>query len=167
VKIVTRISWGARPRRERTAQNPKDVHTIFIHYTESPGGQIRYGQQCAAVRGIQNFHMDGRGWSDIAYNYLVSNPYRGGRSRAFAGRGLSTVPAAQMNHNTNTCAISVICANGEKISWRTKLTIRRLVSQLRKEIGRQVPVRPHSAVTATSCPGPALTAWVKKTYRQR
>jgi hypothetical protein len=166
MKIVSRKQWGARPRRERTVQDPHRVKAIYVHYSESPGGQRRYPQQCAAVRGIQNFHMDSRGWSDIAYSYLVSNPYRGGASRAFEGRGIDTVPAAQMNHNTNTVAVCVICANGEKISWRTKLTLRRLIWTLRKQIGKQVPVRPHNSVNETSCPGAALTAWVKKTYRQ-
>lgn len=167
MKIVTRKQWDARPPKERTAQNRKRITTIYLHYSESPGGQVRYPQQCAAVRGIQNFHMDSRHWSDIAYSFLVTNPYRGGASRAFVGRGLDTVPAAQLNHNTNTAAICVICANGEKISWKTKLTVRRLVRQLRKEIGRQVPVRPHNSVNETSCPGRALTDWVKKTYRQK
>lgn len=115
------------------------------------------------MRGLQDFHMDGRGWSDIAYNYLVFN---GSRPRVFYGRGARVIPAAQLNHNTNTIAVCVVMRAGDKLTWQTKLQLRRVVWHLRRKvIKRNVPVRPHSAVTETSCPGDQLRAWIKQHYR--
>lgn len=162
VRFVSRKGWGAKAARDRTSQQPGNIRRIFVHYSESPGGQVSFDAQKQAVQNIQSFHMGPeRGWSDIAYSYLVINS---ATSRTFVGRGLSAVPAAQQGYNTNSCAICVIMADGEKLRWRTKIQLRRTIAQVRKRIGKNVPVLPHKAVNSTSCPGEALTAWVAKTY---
>lgn len=163
MKIVSRKGWGARPPKDRTFQDVRSVREIFIHYSESPGGQTTFDAQRKAIQNIQDFHMDGRGWSDVAYSYLVINTSIG-TPRVFTGRGARVVPAAQANHNTNTIAVCVVMRDSEKLAWRTKLQLRRLIWRLRRRVGRKVPVRPHSAVTQTSCPGNQLRAWIKATY---
>lgn len=162
MKIISRRQWGARQPRSRSYQDPRSVKELFIHYSESPSATSLAAQK-QVMRGLQDFHMDGRGWSDIAYNYLVFN---GSKPRAFYGRGARVIPAAQANHNTNTIAVCVVMRAGDKLTWRTKLQLRRLVWHLRRKvIKRNVPVKPHSAVTQTSCPGDQLRAFIKKTYR--
>ena len=165
MKLITRKEWGAKPPRDTTYQREADIKTIFIHHSESAGGQSTFQAQCQAIKNTQDFHMGPeRGWSDIAYNYLVINPYKGGKARVFVGRGLHYVPAAQMGYNTGSCASCVITRDGEPLSWKTRLALRRLIWQTRRRIGRQVPVKPHSAVNETSCPGDLLRAWIKKHY---
>ena len=161
MKIISRRQWGARKPKDRSYQDPRSVRELFIHYSESPSASsIR--QQKQIMRDLQDFHMDGRGWSDIAYNYLVFN---GSRPRVFYGRGARVIPAAQLNHNTGTVAVCVVMRAGDKLTWQTKLQLRRLVWHLRaKVIKRNVPVKPHSAVTQTSCPGDQLRAFIKKHY---
>lgn len=162
MRIVTRRGWGARKPKGRTYQDPRSVKELFIHYSESPGGQTAFPVQRRAVQQIQDFHMDVRGWDDVAYSYLVVNS---SRPRVFTGRGARVVPAAQLNHNTNTVAVCVVMRENERLTWQTKLQLRRLVWHLRKKvIRRNVPVRPHSAVTETSCPGDQLRTWIKKHY---
>lgn len=161
MKIVSRRQWGARKPKDRSYQDPRSVRELFIHYSESPSASS-FAEQKALIRGIQDFHMDGRGWSDIAYNYLVFN---GSRPRVFYGRGARVIPAAQLNHNTGTVAVCVVMRAGDKLTWQTKLQLRRLVWHLRaKVILRNVPVKPHSAVTETSCPGDDIRAFIKKHY---
>jgi hypothetical protein len=162
VRIISRREWGARKPKDRTYQDARSVRELFIHYSESPGGQRSLQEQIKAVHGIQGFHMNVRGWSDIAYNYLVINSRR---PRVFYGRGARVVPAAQAGHNTNTIAVCVVMRADDKLTWQTKLQLRRLIWQLRtKTVRRNVPVRPHSAVTETSCPGDQLRAFIKKHY---
>lgn len=162
MKIVSRRAWGARKPRERTYQDPRSVRELFIHYSESPGGQHTFETQKRAIQNIQAFHMDVREWSDVAYNYLVINA---SRPRVFYGRGARVVPAAQAGHNTNTIAICVVMRENEKLAWQTKLQLRRLVWHLRRNVTRRsTPVRPHSAVTETSCPGDQLRAFIAKHY---
>ena len=166
MKIISRIKWGSRNTNPEAHQGVRSIRKIFIHWTESASGQTNYAQQCDAMRGLQSFHMDTRGWSDLGYHFVVFQPYGKLRSaRVFQGRKLDCVPAAQANHNTNTCAIAVVMNHNDKLKWQTRLAIRRLVYYLRrKRIVGDVPVRPHSDVTATTCPGPKLTWWVRKTY---
>jgi hypothetical protein len=65
--ITTRAEWGARaPRGLRPRHTPNQ---ITIHHTETSMGT---SNPASIVRGIQNFHMDTRGWNDIAYHYLIS-----------------------------------------------------------------------------------------------
>lgn len=163
MKLISRKRWGARQARERTYQDPRSVKEIFLHYSESPGGQTSFASQAQAVRNIQDFHMGPqRAWADVAYSYLVINSWR---SRVFVGRGARVVPAAQLNHNTNTIAVCILMQAGDKLHPVTRLQLRRLIWRLRrKTIRKQVPVRPHSAVTETSCPGDEVRAFIRKHY---
>lgn len=162
MRYIQRKEWGAIPARDRIMQNPKKVNTIFVHYSESPGGQKSFAAQKQAVKNIQSFHVGPqRGWSDIAYSYLVINSVT---SRTFVGRGLSAVPAAQQGYNTNSCAICVIMKDGERLNWRTKRQLKKTIRDVRRRIGKDVPVKPHRAVNDTSCPGDALASWVAQNY---
>ena len=64
VEIVSRAKWGARSARSRRpAHTPRE---ITIHHTVQ--GNI---SGPAAVRAVQSIHMDGNGWSDVGYHFLV------------------------------------------------------------------------------------------------
>lgn len=161
MRIISRRQWGARNPRSRSYQDPRSVKELFIHYTMSPSA-TGFSEQRNRMQQLQDFAMDTRNWSDVSYSYLVFN---GSRPRVFYGRGARVIPAAQANHNTNTIAIAVVMMADDKLTWQTKLQLRRLVWHLRRKIvKRNVPVRPHSAVTQTSCPGDQLRAFIKKHY---
>lgn len=74
MKIYSRERWGARQGRSGMAQQASPTEA-FIHYTDGAASTIastdRFVEQAAAMRGIQGFHMDGRGWSDIAYHFAL------------------------------------------------------------------------------------------------
>ena len=75
--IHSRAAWGARAPRSRTLQTLTGRSTLFVHWSAGTGLGPQFDtfkEQAAAVRGIQNFHMDGNGWSDIAYGYLIVQP---------------------------------------------------------------------------------------------
>jgi hypothetical protein len=69
--MVRRGEWGARPPKRPYRYEPA-TH-LAIHHTATAGpGAADSDRRCAAaVRAIQAFHMDVRGWNDIGYNYLV------------------------------------------------------------------------------------------------
>lgn len=164
MRIVTRKAWGAKPARDKTYQDPRSVREIFVHYSESSSPGSSFDAQAQSVRTIQAFHQGPeRGWSDVGYSYLLVNS---SVPRVFAGRGCRVVPAAQANHNTNTVAVCVITTGQEKLRWQTKLQLRRLIWHLRRrKLRRNAAVRPHSAVTETSCPGDQLRAFIEKHYK--
>ena len=57
MNIISRKSWGARAPRSRSTVSWSQRREFIVHYSEGPTPQ--------SVRSIQDFHMDGRGWSDI------------------------------------------------------------------------------------------------------
>lgn len=155
VKIYGRERWGARTPREMTIDGPKKE--MFLHYSDGQGlGIDSLKEQIFTMKSLQNFHMDTRGWSDIAYDIVVFQPYgRLRRARAFEGRVLKYVPAAQLNHNTGTIPVCVVMREGEPLKPATK----RLLKAIYKALSVNT-VRGHFEVVETSCPGTALKAFL-------
>ena len=148
IKIRPRKEWGARrPRSGRARQNPGMEHGSTAHINTP-------AEERAHLRETQNFHMDDpdRRWADIGYNYAA---FQSGR--IYRLRGIEWVPAAQLLHNTNTVAVTCILGPDDVPSDALKLSLRRLKDNLDRKAGRDLTVRPHHAVTSTSCPGPRLT----------
>ncbi|XP_060606482.1 peptidoglycan-recognition protein SC2-like [Ruditapes philippinarum] len=101
VNIISRSQWGARNPKHVTAMHVP-VHEFFIHHTESPSCSSQ--SECSArVRGIQNYHMDSRGWSDIGYSFLV-----GEDGNVYEGRGWTHVGAHTAGYNSKAFAASMI-----------------------------------------------------------
>ncbi len=66
--VFSRHEWGARDP-DRICNNVVAPHRMSIHHTASPNN----GPDAAArMRQIQAFHIDGRGWCDIGYHFVVS-----------------------------------------------------------------------------------------------
>src|SRR5690349_1161673 len=117
MKVHTRSEWGAKPARGGSHQAPGSIREVFIHHSAGFGKSIdTVAEQKSAMRQMQDFHQNGRGWADIAYHFVVFQPY--GllkRARVYQGRPLDVVPAAQEGHNTGTCAICIVQADPEKL----------------------------------------------------
>jgi hypothetical protein len=65
---VSREEWGAtKPTKKWTYLNPKRVQGIVVHHSGVTGGPTG----ATAVRAFERHHMTTRGWSSIAYNWLV------------------------------------------------------------------------------------------------
>lgn len=150
-------NWGRRPAKCKDA-NPIGVNSVlFVHYSASDGEGIdKKGEPVATIRNIQNFHMDGRGWCDIAYSYLIVQQ-RGifKKPLIFKGRGFGVIPASQEGHNTGNVSVCVIADSNDKIKRSTIRAIAWLV--------RRCPatrVMGHRDVGSTDCPGNKLYAKV-------
>lgn len=160
VHIQTRKSWGARRPRSRTLQSDSIIKEMFLHYP-ADGHDLSHididQEQDSYMRGIQNFHMDVRGWADFAYSFAVFQD-----GRVYRGRGRDVVPAAQLAHNTGTVAVLCVVGNTEDPTRAMYLSLARLKDYLDKKVGRDLRVRGHSEVTATSCPGPNVRALIPR-----
>lgn len=149
----TREDWHAR-RADATRLARQDSPTeAFLHHSEDQHGNTWHtlAAQIGKMHDIQDFHMNSRGWADIAYHFVLFQ-YIGSRPqcRAFHGRPVSIVPAAQLAHNTGTLAICVV-GNGvaEKLQRNTRYIIERLIARYPtiRTVGG------HRDVVATECPG--------------
>jgi hypothetical protein len=150
VLLVTRAEWGARPPRSVTGLSAG----ITTSHWEGPHlGEFPHSSCASKVRGIQNFHMDTRGWADIAYNG-VGCPH----GYVFAGRGPGVRSAANGTTAGNNGAFAVcylggqgdpftddgaraMKAGGDWLTWPGS--------------GRNC----HRDWTATECPGNTICSW--------
>ncbi|KKL18404.1 hypothetical protein LCGC14_2475840, partial [marine sediment metagenome] len=46
---------------------------VVVHWGGAPGPPITKAGERRLLRGWQRFHIESRGWRDIAYNYAVGN----------------------------------------------------------------------------------------------
>jgi hypothetical protein len=106
MEIVTRAEWGAKPARSRHYIDTPTPR-LWIHHTAGALDQNGNGVWWDDVLGIQDFHMrpvseGGRGWSDIAYSFLV------GGGQVFEGRGAGIAGGHTKGDNSSSHAICLI-----------------------------------------------------------
>lgn len=145
VQIISRSEWGARAPRavSRTSWSARQGFTV--HHSAGPATQT--------VRQIQDFHMDGRGWSDVGYNLLVDDD-----GNAYDGRGWLVVGAHAAPYNTSHIGVCYIGQNNPTAA--AKRTIRALYDEACKQAGRKLSTGGHRDLNETNCPGDDLYAWV-------
>lgn len=150
-KVVLR--WGKRPPNCKTPNPLGSNTTLYVHYSDSRGKGIdKRGEPRDAMHNIQNFHMDGRGWCDIAYSYVLFQQ-QGifGRPLLFLGRGFGTAPASQEGYNAGNVSVCVVADGSERVKRSTYRALAWLVRR-----SPAVHVKGHKDVNPTGCPGPYL-----------
>lgn len=65
-----RSEWTSRARRNPDAQPAAKVEFAVVHHSVS-SNTYSQAQVPAQIRSIQAYHMDGNGWDDIGYNFVV------------------------------------------------------------------------------------------------
>ncbi|MEO1171068.1 MAG: N-acetylmuramoyl-L-alanine amidase [Myxococcota bacterium] len=76
--VISRAMWGARPSNCDGAPDPIK-NRIAVHFTAGQSTPSD-GDFASLVRAVQAFHLDGRGWCDVGYHFLVDlegNVYEG------------------------------------------------------------------------------------------
>lgn len=160
--IVTREEWGARDRRSSTPLTGKAVLGMGVHYSGALAERKDDHSGCdEIVRSIQNFHMDGQRWADIAYNWLVCC-----HGYVFEGRGWDVRSAANGTNDANDHYFGVCFLGGDKADRDdvTKLG-RDAIRSVAQECDNRYVFgnlnKGHRDFKATACPGNELYEWVK------
>lgn len=161
MELVTRRQWGAREPNGATRLDLGALRGMAVHYTASAADQGVNHPQCAdRVRGIQNFHMDGRHWVDIAYNFVVCQ-----HGYVFEGRGWGVRSAANgtdpgNDHYHAVCFLGADKEGRDDVRPRGRQALSEVIAEGRSKYPKAWEVRPHSDFKATACPGNELRAWV-------
>jgi hypothetical protein len=134
-----------------------------VHYSGMDSDEQTNHARCAGrVRGIQRYHMEEKGWLDIAYSQLVCK-----HGYVFVGRGYGIRTAANGTTAANDHYFAV-CFLGDDTPRQSDLTrqARHALGELIRDYQRRYPralhVRPHWAFTSTECPGRELSAWIDR-----
>lgn len=165
VTYLARSAWGARPARG-TALVGAEVRGVAFHWPGMAKPLTTQAQVASALRGWQAYHMDDRGWSDIAYQVAIDQA-----GRAWILRGLTIRSGANGDGTVNRQygAILLVLAPGEKPSAAMQATARGVVTDFRRwfPAGRLLKghrdVRPGGTPDqpSTDCPGPLAYAALK------
>lgn len=156
----SRASWGARsPRGSRNQINAHPLG-VAIHWNgPACAASIRTHDKCPGfIRGIQNFHMDGRGWSDIAYT-MFACPH--GELYEGRGKGVGTAANGTTSGNANYYAIYAMWGQGDGNVPDKMLDAIADGVALTRSWGTGNTVTTHNALFSTECPGGELSSLVK------
>src|SRR3954470_10025348 len=105
--IVPRSGWHANEEivRARPLYAPA-VRLMVVHHTAGATSYSR-AQSAAIVRGIEVYHVQGNGWNDIGYNFLVDR-----FGTVYEGRGggveRNVIGAHAEGFNTGTTGIALL-----------------------------------------------------------
>jgi peptidoglycan hydrolase-like protein with peptidoglycan-binding domain len=161
VKLITRVESGLRPPLRQSKGILKGPCTD--HYNGpnlTVAGKLTWDHdKCIALwRGIQNYHMDHNGWSDIAYNFGVC-PH----GYTFEGRGMNIINAANGTNigNKTSHGIFTFAGADNPFTDEEKIGFRETVAFLAAHAPCEDRAIPHSDWHPTACCGDARRAWVK------
>ena len=174
--IRARSSWGARAPAATPSVASVGLRTAVLHHT---AGTNAYSSADvpSLLRGVQAYHMDANGWSDIGYNFAIDRFGRiwearaGGVTRAVIGahaRGFNTGSTGVVvlgNFETASPSAAAVNAVAALIAWkfarhdvdpRGAVTIRAGEGSPRYAPGSLVTLNRivgHRDVGLTVCPG--------------
>lgn len=123
---------------------------IFDHWTAGPTDQT--------VREIQQFHMGPeRGWTDIAYSWLVDT-----RGNIYEGRGWGRAGAHTKGFNSTSHAVCAICGSDGEVTDLLLDGMAQVMHEHDRRYGTGFHL-PHrdAAGASTACPGDKIAGWVR------
>jgi hypothetical protein len=158
VTHYTRADWNARPARSGPgALNPRKVVGLAFHWPAMSSPLTSPAAVMAALRSWQAYHMDGHGWSDVAYQVAVDQA-----GNRYELRGLAIQSGANGDAAVNETygAVLLILAPGEKPSAAMVTEARQVVAEHRALFPKSTRLVGHGQIRPepTACPGPAAQA---------
>jgi flagellar hook assembly protein FlgD len=126
--IIPRLSWGA----DESIRRGKPLYATAIHFAvvHHTAGSNAYtaAQSAAIVRGIELYHVQGNGWNDIGYNFLVDKYGQVFEGR-FGGVERPVVGAHSLGFNRGSVGVAVLGDYGSKaISAAAKRSLEQLLA---------------------------------------
>ena len=159
-RLYSRSDWLGKGH---TAPTIKRAQTeIYIHYPGASGtiGRESHAATVSRLRGYHRMHTVTNGWSDIAYNYAVSqngDVYSlRGRDRQCGGNGGTTT-------NRRGQAILVLVGNSEQPTQDAIEGVRWAIAHIQEKHASAKKILGHrdSFEASTACPGSILYGMVK------
>lgn len=156
--IISRKEWGARDASTSTLPT-RPAPWYVIHHTA--GASCSTKTACSAeMRAIQNLHINGNGWADIGYNFVI-----GGDGNVYEGRGWGKQGAHAPGYNTNSVGISLIGTFTNGLPVQAALNAAHQLIACGVSLGHvksNYGIIGHRQAVSTECPGNSLYNEIKK-----
>ncbi|MGI5155837.1 hypothetical protein [Microbispora sp. CA-102843] len=156
--IEPRSVWGARPTRGTSHLG--STRGVKAHYTGGrvdPATLTDHAKCRAAVRAIQNQHMDANGWNDIGYSMVACD------HAVMIGRGPHVLPAANgpgLNSGHYAILVLVGTSGVTTMTDNMKRNFHAARDYLRQHGAAGTEIKRHRDGYSTDCPGANVSAWV-------
>lgn len=155
--VQERRAWKAAP--PKGDYEPQTPERLTLHHTEG-----RYTTTLAdtlqEVKVIQDFHMNGRGWTDIAYHYLIDS-----QGNIVEGRPELVIGAhaGDIEKNTNNVGIVLLGSHHPPKNDPVTAAAQDAFIQLGRYFVARYRIKPstlkgHRDLKSTDCPGDVLYA---------
>jgi N-acetylmuramoyl-L-alanine amidase len=169
--ILTRAQWGADERLRRVAPVYAVVKGAFVHHTVNANSYTA-AQVPGIIRAMYAYHVNGLGWNDIGYNFLIDRFGRIWEGR-YGGMDRPVVGAQTLNHNAYSFGASAIgnfdvaappsavtAAFTRLIGWKAQVHRFNPAGSANMGGHTLLAVSGHRDAFATACPGRFLYAKV-------
>jgi N-acetylmuramoyl-L-alanine amidase len=105
--LISRAAWGANEAIRRAAPSyARTVQLAIVHHTAGTNAYTA-AQSAAIVRGIEVYHVQGNGWNDIGYNFLVDKYGQVFEGR-YGGVDKNVIGAHAEGFNTGSTGVALI-----------------------------------------------------------
>lgn len=159
MNYIKRKNWGAAaPRRTPRRLLQVQSRGIVVHYEAVDSSMDTHDKCDDRVRRTQRFHQETRGWSDIAYNWLVCR-----HGVIYEGRGWGVRSAANGTDEGNDGYHAVCYLDDDQRGTDLTAAAAAAIGVVVRECGAHgfgSEVRPHSSLKPTACPGEELREWI-------
>ncbi|MBI4678849.1 MAG: N-acetylmuramoyl-L-alanine amidase [Elusimicrobia bacterium] len=154
-RLVTREDWGARPATEKYEDHLPARFTM--HHTAGTKPRT-YDEAVQEMRFIQDYHINGRGWIDIGYHFVISPA-----GHAFQGRPEGAKGAHALGHNTGNLGVSFMGNYHAPIADEPAQESLDAFVSLGRRLSSDYAIPPerletHRDLGSTDCPGDILYA---------
>lgn len=162
MKQVSPSEWGARVNYDSWNNYAKDKW--ILHYN-GPAAGVRadVGSEMAFLRGIENYHMDSRGWRGIAYSYAIGQTgtlYRL-RGESWGGHTRGDYEPDSTSENQEGRAVFFMIGDDEEPTEAALQTFAQFWAEDPMPVIGHKQVFEHSGDgTDTQCPGPHLMEYI-------
>lgn len=166
--IISRAQWGANESLRSGSPEFAPLRRAIVHHTVTATNE---SNPIGRMRAIYEFHTAGRGWSDIAYNFVVDGAgrvYEGRRGGSGApdgedGSGRGVIGAHAKGHNAGSVGIAMLGTYTDGRILPTEAALDAVAAVVAWKFGpRGIDPRAagalvgHRDVVATGCPGDGL-----------
>lgn len=142
----------------------RHIDEIIIHCTATPADWRKGQPTSEKVAEVRRLHVNGNGWSDIGYHYLIDRD-----GTVAEGRPEERTGAHVKGHNTGTIGITLFGGHGgsendkfeEHFTPKQDAALRRLIADL-EEKHQIKKVTGHNEYAAKACPCFKVRDWLNK-----
>lgn len=161
MKFVSRSEAGLRAPRSVTRRNMNKPSTGHWNGPQVP--RVDHSKCASQVRGVQNYHMDSKGWNDIAYNFVICQ-----HGYVFEGRGINVTNGANGTNagNFSSHAVMWLDGQGNDFTGAEKQAFLQCVAHIARHSDAPNDAIGHRDHKSTECPGDERYHWIRNSVPQ-